>query len=251
QFDQALDLGGCFGTRDGTVATQQGRDDYARMIEAAGAAVKAADPEARVVMGGVVGGAYTDSAGPGCLIDWDPARPKSAYCIFDRYFVKGVMGALIARGSQSRIDWVSIHLFGDNLIGRIARLRQDMLEAGLPQSQLKPIILGEGSYTSRHGTSTSNPEDPFNREQRDYVPKVLSWTAYAGVEAFFWFWLQDVGGSGLGTNQAYGLLDLRGNPKPSYFAYRYFAGLLDGVDRAVKRLSFAEPKLDSTSALMP
>src|SRR5207253_737584 len=117
-----------------------------------------------------------------------------------------------------------------DLIARVAGVRADMSAAGLGPSELKPIIVEEGSYTGAIAKSTSSPSDPFNVAQRDYVTKVLARSAAANVLAYFWFLLKD-GGIGLGTDNAYGLIASDGVPKPSYAAFRYFTSLIDRPDR--------------------
>src|SRR5205823_7788629 len=121
-FDQQYDLGGCFGTASGTTATQDGRDNYARMLETVGAAIHAADPNAKVVHGPVVSGSFVGTCPPG--------NPN---CIFDGGFAKGVLAKLKADGMLDRVDLLSTHYFssqdpifhasGPDLLGRITSLR--------------------------------------------------------------------------------------------------------------------------------
>src|SRR5262249_34630753 len=119
-FDAVNGLGGCFGTSIGTTPTQTGRDDYALMLESAGAAIHAADPQARVVAGSVVSGNYLSSGCPTCL--------------FDLVFLKGVMATLRSHGTLGSLDAVSVHYFSSqagtwgteanhDLLGRITALR--------------------------------------------------------------------------------------------------------------------------------
>ncbi|MCA1648162.1 MAG: hypothetical protein LC797_22785 [Chloroflexi bacterium] len=53
-FDTANDLGGCFGTINGTVPTDPGRSSYAQMLETVGQAIHNADSTASVVGAGLV-----------------------------------------------------------------------------------------------------------------------------------------------------------------------------------------------------
>jgi hypothetical protein len=238
-FDQQYDLGGCFGTASGTTPTQAGRDTYARTLETVGAAIHTADPQAKVISGALVSGNYLSAECPTCL--------------FDSSFGPGVLASLKANGTLDRVDYLAVHYFssqaetfktsGPDLLGRVNKLRQDMRDAGLSEEQLKPIVVDEGSYTGMIGTSTSNPNDPFNRAQRDYVAKALARAAAADVVAYYWFALKDTNG-GLGGDNAYGLIAVDDTLKPSFRAMQQFQSLVTRQEQFVGRLTPADPKLE-------
>ena len=238
-FDRQNDLGGCFGTASGTTPTSQGREDYARTLETVGAAIHAADSNAKVLTGGLVSGNHLSSSCPTCLFDAD--------------FARGVMSSLKSHGTLDRVDYLAVHFFssqsvdyvayGPDLLGRVARLRQDMRDAGLREDELKPIVVDEGSYTGMIGRSTSDSNDSFNRAQRDYVARALARAASADV-VYLWFWLRDVNGSGLGGDNAYGLMAADGSQKPSYRVFRYFTSLVDRQERLIGRLTLSSPKFE-------
>jgi len=238
-FDRQNDLGGCFGTASGSTPTRQGREEYARTLAIVGTAIHRADSRAKVVTGAMVSGNHLSPAHPDYLFDAD--------------FAKGVLAKLKDDGALDQLDYVAVHFFssqaadynnsGSDLLGRVEKLRQDMRDAGLNAKELKPIMVDEGSYTSMIGQSTSDPGDGFNRAQRDYVVKALSRAAAADV-VYFWFWLRDIAGGGLGGDNAYGLLAADGSAKPSYASFRYFTSLVGGTGRLVGRLTPADTRLE-------
>lgn len=233
-FDTQNGLGGCFGTlgADGRPSAE-GRVQYALAVEAAGAAVHAADPHAQLAAGGVASGNFTETNG-----------------IFDRAFLPGVLAQLKRDSSLDSLDYVTVHYYssqaggyagtGRDLLGRLNQLRLDVLAAGLSQDELKPVLSDELSYTSgATGTSNADPTDIFNRGQAAYVPKVLSRAVAANVRAVLWFWLRDAP-SGLGADNAYGLLDRTGAPKPSYVVLRYFVGVVSRADQFLSTLDLSD-----------
>jgi len=247
EIEASSDLGGCFATTVGAAVgltpTQQGRDSYARMLEAVGLAIHTADPNGKVVMGGVASSNYLS---PSCPF---------ANCPFDPDFIRGVLQSLKGRGTLNRLDAIAVHYFSSqaelwsgpgtpDLVGRIAATRQVMREVGLSNAELKPIFVDEGTYTSGSPVSTNDPNHPYNRGQAAYVSKALARAAYANVAGYFWFKRQDTLGSGLGGDWPFGLLDGQGAPKPSYRAYRYFASLVTRTDQVVGQASLANPKLE-------
>ncbi len=231
-FDTVYDLGGCFATvaADGTPSAD-GRARYALAIEAAGAAVHAADPSAQLATGGVASGNFTEARG-----------------IFDRVFLPGVLAQLKQDNSLGSLDYVTVHYYssqlgtyaatGQDLLGRVNQLREDALAAGLDQTELKPVLADELSYTGATGTSTGDPTNTFNRAQAAYVPMLLARAAAANIRAAFWFWLQDVPG-GLGADNAYGLKDRTGTRKPAYRAMRFFASQIGRLDQFLYALNVA------------
>jgi len=227
--DAQSNLGGCFGTLgpDGA-PTPAGPRQYARTLEAASAAVRGVDPTAQLASGGVTSAGYTDQGGA-----------------FDRGFLAAVLAQLKQDDALASLDVVAVHYFssqaflyadrGTDLLGRLAQLKQDALNAGLTPDEVKPVIIDELSFTDSLGTSTSDAASAFNVAQQAYVPKALARATAAGVRAALWFWLQDASG-GLGSDNAYGLKDRTGAPKPSYQALRTFISQITRTDQLVGRL---------------
>jgi hypothetical protein len=247
-FDRQYDLGGCFGTASGATPTQSGRDSYARMLETVGAAIHDADANAQVVSGAVMSGNFFGPMCPTCLFDID--------------FAQGMLNTLKKRGSLDQLDVLAVHFYssqhdgydpyGPDLLGRVTKLRQDMRDAGLSERRVMPIMVDEGSYTGTIGRSTSDPNDAFNRAQQNYVVKALARAAAADV-VYFWFWLTDIGGGGLGSDNAYGLLTTDGTPKPSYTTFRYFTSIVGNADtdKAVVPLDLKNAKLEGYEFRLP
>jgi hypothetical protein len=164
---------------------------------------------------------------------------------FDRLFLPGVLAQLKQDNSLASLDYVTVHYYssqtilyfpsGVDLLGRLAQLRQDMLAAGLVAGELKPVISDELSYTDTVGTSTSDATDVFNLAQAAYVPKLFARSAAADVRIALWFWMQDVGG-GLGSDNAYGLKDGTGKPKPAYRSLRFFTSQISRLDQLRRTL---------------
>lgn len=239
-YDTLTDVGGCFGTASGGVATTTGRVQYARAIEAVATAVHNADPTAQIAAGGVASANYLGPTFNGA---------------FDQDFIPGVVAQLKQDNSLSTLNYVTVHFYssqawiysamGPDLVGRVNKFRQDMLGAGLSSGELPAIMADELSYTDGPSTSTSDPTNAYNQLQAAYVPKLLARAANAGVRAVFWFMMQDAV-SGLGADYAYGLKDLHGGPKPSYAAMRYFNTVVKGANQFVRAvaLSGVSPKLE-------
>jgi hypothetical protein len=243
ELEATIDLGGCFATSNDRLPTHEGRDHYARMIEAVGPAVRATDPNGKVVMGGVASSNYLSRDCP------------LARCPFDPGFIKAVVQTLRSHGTLDRLDAVAVHYYSSqsvfwsapgapDLVGRVAATRQMMREAGLTTAELKPIFVDEGSYTDGSPNSTNDPNEPYNRGQKAYIPKVLARAAYANVAGYLWFKREDTLGPGLGGDWPFGLIDGRGAAKPAYGALRHFASLVRSANQVTSRLTFASPKLE-------
>ena len=104
--------------------------------------------------------------------------------------------------------------------------------------------MDEGSFTEGVTNSTSDPNDPYNRNQEAYVSKVLARATFANVAGYFWFRRNDSLGPGLGGDWAFGLLTEQGPTKPSYSAYKYFVSLVRSTSQSVGQLTLANPKLE-------
>jgi len=249
--------GGCFGTLDGSGRpTTAGPTTYAQLIATVGPAIHAADPDAKVVYAGLPSAQFINTP-PFC-----PATATDS-CPFDRAFFTVSLQALKQLGALNQLDvtmlnYYSSHqinwgweAYGTDLVGRIRGFRQEMRNAGLSDSELKPIIVQESSYTDPYVVngaaqvpeSTDSATYPYNVGQRDYVPQVLSRAASLDVLAIFWFKLQDTSG-GSGGDWPYGLKTTSGSAKPGYSAFRYFNRLIDRQDRFVRTLTFSQGRLE-------
>lgn len=173
---------------------------YAQMLKAVYLAVKAADPHALVVMGGL---AYDN---------WQIG--------FDRNFLDDVL----ASGGGNFFDVMNYHYFkifdpvwasyGRGLIGKANYIRNKMAQYGVN----KPLICTETGWFSFPNSS--------DEEQSRYVPVGFIRGLAAGLDIVIWFSLVDT--PELET-AGWGLLDLNLNPKPSYKAYKTLISKLSGV----------------------
>ncbi|MCS7276029.1 MAG: endo-1,4-beta-xylanase [Dehalococcoidia bacterium] len=174
--------------------------EFARLLAVAYQNVKRADPQARVVIGGLsLGGS------PGVLnedffprILRDPTYPAA------RYF-----------------DIAAFHQYGsrDTARQRFLYVRGELEKVGAGD---KPIWVTEVGATSE-----SRPQDPPQYRgpegQARYVRDMLPYLLQLGAQKVFWFSLTDAQLSG-GNFISHGLLDSQLAPKPAYYAYRELTG---------------------------
>ena len=246
-------VGHCFGTGDeDNQPTQEGRDNYAKMVEVVGDAIHAADPDAKLITTGLVSGNF---AAFGC--------PQ---CGFDGEFLNGMLRKLKEDGKLDSLDYVAVHWYssqagqdptaeyhatnwstygGIGLVGRISKIRRDMLDVGLTVDELKPIIVAEASYTGLNPRAGS-PIEEFLVEQRNYVPKLLARATFVDVMSLYWFMYTDAPiGTGGGDDNLYGLLNEdRITKKPSFYAYQEFTARMPGDGGVVTRVDSDDQRLE-------
>ena len=191
------ELGGCWG--------QHGRE-YAEMLKAIYPAVKAADPQAQVYLGGI---AYED---------YDKGS-----------FVPDFLDDLLDAGGGAYFDVLNFHYYpvfadvwnryGNDVGGKAAYLRTELQRFGLS----KPLAVTEV------GQPTLGPqgdEQPYSDERTSrYVVQAMARGMVAGLRVIIWYTLQD----SPGDPRHYGLMQSDGTPKPSYKAYRVLATELGDV----------------------
>lgn len=175
--------------------------EYAAMLNAVYPAVKAANPSANVVLGGMALDWFIDEGGP-----------------FDRYFLRDVL----SHCSGGCFDVANFHYYpqfrwrwdqyGPDIIGKANWIKQQLIQYNYP----RPIITTETTWPS--ATSWGSPE-----LQARFVPKVYTRGMAAGLLAVTWFSLIDVD-SGLS-----GLMDANHTPRPAYYAMANFSTLLDNA----------------------
>lgn len=185
---------------------------YAQLLSVANSAVKSVDPQAKVVFGGLAMENMTS---------------------FNMNFLDQVLAA----GGGPYFDVLNVHYFsnyasawsayGVDIGGKITRVRQIMSGRGVS----KPVAVGETSYQD-------SPLDNFDAAaQARYVPKVLARALANDVYKVDWYQLRDYGDPA--RPYYYGLLDINGQPKPSYTTYSVAAS-------KVGRASYVSP-LDAGS----
>lgn len=196
---------------------------YAEMLKVAYPAIKAADPRAKVLIGGL-------------LLDCDPTNPPAGKDCTPGNFLEGILH----NGGAPYFDIVSFHGYpqyggslhndlqfpswahrGGVVLGKIHFLREVMAKYGVD----KPIIHTEGSLTCPETTTAycNPPGSAFNEAQADYV-----------VWLYVRNWANDIMGTiwyqfdGLGWRSS-GMLDANQQPKPVYNAYKFLTEELGGA----------------------
>lgn len=187
---------------------------YGEMLKVAYPAIKAADPQAQVLIGGL-------------LLDCDPAHPPAGKTCASSRFLEGILDA----GAGHAFDVVSYHGYahwdgadaidennpywqarGGVVLGKARYLREVLARYGID----KPLMLTEASliYTENTGVGVP-PDDTFYNAQADYVARLYVRNWANDIQATIWFTLQ-------GPGWRYGsLLDAQQAPKPAYHAYRF------------------------------
>ncbi len=180
---------------------------YAAMLKAVYPAIKTANPDVQVVLGGLGLDWFTDQGGP-----------------FDRNFLSDV---LIGCGAATCFDVANFHYYsyfrpgweayGRDIIGKTNYVRQILAQYNF----MRPVIVTETDWPS--GISWSNPELAAR-----YVGKVYARGMAASLRATIWFALTDAmpGGPGLldSTTVPGSLI-----PRPAYEAYRVAVQLLESA----------------------
>ena len=193
-------------------------DAYAAMLKAVYPVIKAADPEAQVILGGL-------------LLECDPelagqARP----CGMGRFF-EGVLAA----GGGAFFDMLAYHSYtywgpvttdwdvgfppwahrGGALRGKADFLKRVMRRYGIN----KPLIMNEGGllcYRSDPACGLGG----FYEAQANYLVRLFVRSLAEDLVASIWFTLNGPG------FQDSGLLDGQQQPRPAYSAARFMSGLL-------------------------
>lgn len=231
---------GCLGDLDDPY---YGGGDYARILQAVYPAVKAANPAARVVFGGL-------------LLDCDPTNPPQGKDCSSALFLEGALregaGAsfdILAYHAyphwaklDSRADWDLQHFAwkhrGGIFLGKLDFVRQVMAQYGVN----KPIMMNEGGLLCYPLNPDCNEggayKAQFHRDQANYVVRLYVRGWAQGLVGVMWYTL-----NGPGWRQG-GLLDENQQPRPAYQALRFLASQLDGA-RYEGPLSTGDPNLEA------
>jgi hypothetical protein len=171
---------------------------YAAMLRAVYPIVKAANPNANVVMGGLAMDWFVEDGGP-----------------FDSGFLTNVLSSC----TDTCFDVANFHYypgfrqrwepFGRDIVGKATRMRQILMSYGYN----RPLINTETGWPA--GTVTGSPELAAR-----YVPKVYVRARAAGLLATTWFALTDA------DTSSPGLLGPGLVPRPSFTAYQVMAAFM-------------------------
>jgi len=150
---------------------------YAQMLAAVYPAIKAANPNAKVLLGGIAYDAFADKGGQ-----------------FIRSFLDDVLNA----GGGNHFDIMNFHAYpafrgnwttgkGSGLLEKGNAIRAKLQAHGIN----KPIVITEAGWHS----NTSDPNYPGTEElQARYVVELYAQSIAAGIDQMIWFSLYDLDG---------------------------------------------------------
>lgn len=193
---------------------------YGEMLKVAYPTIKSADPDARVLIGGL-------------LLDCDPTHPPPGKDCKSSRFLEGILVA----GGGAYFDMVSYHGYtpysadsynralyyeethsgwaarGGVVLGKLNFIRELMSAYGMN----KPVMLTEASLIC---AECNPPPNRFFNEQADYVVWLFTRAWAAGIHGVTWFTFD-----GPGWRNG-GLLDENQLPRKSYDALKFMTQLI-------------------------
>jgi hypothetical protein len=207
---------GCWGNaadREG-----YGGGSYAAMLKAAYPAVKAADPEAQVIIGGL-------------LLDCDPTNQPD--CVAGR-FLNGVLAA----GGGDYFDIMAYHAYtywtdlridfdqtsaqwnprGGILLGKLNFIRETLAGYGYT----KPIMMNEGGLLCYRSSPICAPGG-FYADQANYALRLYTRSWANDLVTSVWYTLNGPGW------QEGGMLDASQQPRPAFTATHFLQNTLAGA----------------------
>jgi len=200
---------GCWGDIDDPY---YGGQHYGEMLKVVTPAIKAADPGARVMFGGL-------------LLAHPVPRPDEGH---PELFLEGALSV----GAAPYFDILAYHAYpsyvggefdydlfnnpwqgwGGWTVGKARFLRQSMAKYGVD----RPLFLNETALGCHEAYYACTPPDQnFFEAQADYLVRTFSRARSEGVTGFIWYTLDGPGWRNTG------LLDGSYNPRPSYRAYQH------------------------------
>lgn len=221
-------LGGCWGASHPNHAGGAGGAAYATMLSHAYPAIKAGNPDAKVLMGGL---AYDN---------WWHFPSNEDRGPFDAEFLDD----LLAAGGANYFDFINFHYYpawanvwtdpsdryNSNIISKARYLQDEVLRV---TGQKKPVVCSEV------GRPTDGPEDDaleYSDElTADYVLQVYARAMYAGIHPLIWLQGVDEGWQ----ERKYGLLRGDLSPKMAFSAYRTLTEEFSGTRHVSARLDFS------------
>jgi hypothetical protein len=214
-----------------------GGEAYAAMLKAAYPAIKAADPNAVVLNGGL-------------LLDCNPLSDQS--CAAGRFFEgmlrAGAGDALDMVAFHSYVYWTPLRVDFDRtnpkwdergmLTDKTAMLRELMRRYGVE----KLLVMNEGALLCFRSDPGCGPGG-FYDDQPNYVTRLYARSFALGLYGTVWYTLNGPGW------QEGGLLDANQQPRPAFAAMRYMQQLLagagyagGGVEGELERHRFTTPR---------
>ncbi len=208
---------GCWGNEQ---QADYGGAGYAAMLKAVYPAIKAADPAAQVILGGL-------------LMDCDPTDPAQQPCLFGSFF-----GGVLQAGGGDYFDILAYHSYpywilqpldwdmehpkwkhrGGATFGKLQLLRETMARYGVQ----KPVLMNEGGLLCYHSNPSCAPGGYF-AAQANYMVRLYARSSAAGLVGAMWYTL-----NGPGWQQG-GLLDAAQQPRPAFYTLKLLSSLLGGA----------------------
>ncbi len=211
---------GCWGDPAGPYS---GGGYYAQMLKKAYPAIKAADPRAVVMNGGL-------------LLDCDPEHPLPGNDCRSARFLEGILKF----GGGNYLDIINYHGYnqywsglqadenhpswgprGGVVLGKASFIRQWMAAYQVD----KPIAATEGGLlcSEKNTAQCDPPGSAFFEAQADYVVWLYVRNWAANISPTIWYSLQDPGW------RYAGMLDRAGKPRPVYYAFQFLTQELSGA----------------------
>lgn len=211
---------GCWGDQDDPY---YGGGYYAEMLKAVYPAMKQADPNAQLIIGGL-------------LLDCDPTNPPGWSDCKSARFLEGIL----QNGGGDFLDIVAYHAYtywgpevadwdlehpswkhrGGMLLGKLDFIRALMSQYGVD----KPVIMNEGGllcYPS--GVSCQDVDGTFRLDQANYAVRMYSRAWANGLLGAVWYTM-----NGPGWRDG-GLLDGDQGPRPAYTTLQFMSNRLQNA----------------------
>jgi hypothetical protein len=208
---------GCWGD---TTDPYYGGGYYATVLKKIYPAIKAVDPQAQVLLGGL-------------LLDCDPDHPPAGKDCKSSKYLEGIL----KNGGGPYFDIVSFHSYsyyvngkidenvgnwsvrGGMFMGKIRFLRE-VLAA---YSVSKPLLMTEMSLVCPETSPGCSPvSDDFKERQADYIYWVYLRAWNEGLQGAIWYTFEDSGWRSSG-------LYMSSSPKPAFYSYQYLSTTLNGA----------------------
>ena len=219
---------GCWGSPD---QPNYNGGAYAAMLAAVYPVIKAANPNAQVIIGGLL---YACVPGSDCGNS-------------DQYKSSSFLDGVLSAGGGAHFDIFAYHSYpfwndqpstnedwdlagnlnlwaphGGLLLGKLSFIRAKLAEYGLQQ---KPIMMNEGALLCYETDPRCGP-DGFEDDKASYVVRLFARSAANGLLSSFYYTLD-----GRGWQDA-GLLDGSQQPRPAFYALKHMISLVGNTQGA-------------------
>jgi hypothetical protein len=194
---------------------------YGEMLKKVYPTIKVVDPEAQVMIGGL-------------LLDCDPTNPPSGKDCKSSLFLEGIL----EYGGAPYFDIVSFHGYpfyngtlqsdenypgweerGGVVMGKINFLREELVKFGIT----KPLMHTESALLCPEWNKLlcNPPVDDFYEKQADYLVRLFIRNWAAGIIGTIWYQYEGPGW------RSSGLVNSDGSPRPASTALKYLTNELD------------------------